>query len=66
MTTIQAYVRPGRHAKPTRTRRAAAWLGKQAGQLAERVDHPIVRARITTVIAAYTAGMVAAIFGGVL
>lgn len=63
MTTIQVYVRAGRHAKPTRTRRAAAWLGKQ---LAARLDHPIVQARLTTVTVAYTAGMLAAIFGGVL
>lgn len=63
MTTIDAYLRPGRHAKPTRARRAAKWLGRQ---LAELVDRPVVQARIATVIVAYTAGMVAAIFGGVL
>lgn len=56
MTVIDTYRSRGRHRKARTPRRSlAAWL-----------EHPIVQARILTVTVAYTAGMVAAIFGGVL
>lgn len=55
MTVIDTYRSRGRHRK-CRTRRS----------LAARLDHPIVQARVLTITVAYAAGVVAAIFGGVL